>query len=134
MTVNAKMSLYALPLSFLGGYGKNVLEGQAGNRDFQDEVEIEHGAEVMTWMKSVIYAVDHYDAIQQVLQNIADDDQITLETLLGGRANAHLDIMAPGNHPLSYVTPLTPTAHHDNWVSRRALLGPYATLTAPNLP
>ena len=54
--------------------------------------------------------------------------------MLGGRANAHLNIMAPGNHSLGSVTPLTLATHHDNWVSRRALLGPYATLTAPNLP
>ena len=74
------MSLYTLPLLFLGGYGKSILEGQASDRDFQDEVGETHGEEVLAWIKAVMFAVNHYDAIQQVLQNIADYDQVTLET------------------------------------------------------
>ena len=64
MTTAAKMLLFALPLSVLGGHGKSFLEGQADDRDFQDSVEEEHGVQVKSWMKLIIDAVDHYAAIQ----------------------------------------------------------------------
>ena len=118
------MTLFALPMSVLGGYRKDFVKEPATDRDIVNLIEEEYGADIKIWMQTMIKAANHYTAISQILHKIDEDDTVTLRTLLGGAPYDNLNVMAKSQFPLSYVTPLTASAHPDSVAERRALLGP----------
>ena len=128
------MTLFALPMSVLGGYGKDFVEGLGSERPVLDLLEREYGEDVKSWVKMVMGAADHYAAIQQVLHKIKEDTQLSLGNMLGGTAYDTLDILADTQYPLSHITPLMATTHPDSVTTRHALLGPYKSVAAPALP
>ena len=128
------MTLFALPMSVLGGYGKDFVEGSATDRDIVDLIEDEYGPDIKIWMQIMIKAVNQYTAISQILHKIDEGDTVTLRTLLGGTPYDNFNVMARSQFPLSYVTPLTASAHPDSVAKMHALLGPYKSATAPAPP
>ena len=63
LTANTKMTLFSLPMSVLGGYGKDFVEGLANARVIEDLIEEEYGNEIKILMQTMMKAVDHYGAI-----------------------------------------------------------------------
>ena len=53
------MTLFALPISVLGGYGKDFVEGMASECSVLDLLEREYGKDIKTWVQTVMGAVDH---------------------------------------------------------------------------
>ena len=59
LTADSHMTLFTLPMSVLGGLGKDFVEGLASERPVLDLLEREYGEDVKTWVKMVMGAVDH---------------------------------------------------------------------------
>ena len=106
LTSDSHMTLFALPMSVLGGYGKDFVEGLGSERPVLDLLGEEYGEDVKTWVQTVMGAVDHYPVIQQVLHKIEADAQLSLRDMLGGTAYDTLDILADTQYPISHITPL----------------------------
>ena len=83
LTEASKMTLFALPLSVLGGYGMDYVEGQAKSRPVLDSLNMEYGGDIAKWAETVIGAVEHYASIMVVLNKIEEDDQLSLRAMFG---------------------------------------------------
>ena len=57
LTEDSKMTLFSLPMSVLGGYGKDFVEGLANDRDVEDLIEEEYGNEIKIWMQTMMKSV-----------------------------------------------------------------------------
>ena len=62
LTADSKMTLFTLPMSVRGGYGKDFMEGLANDRNAQFRVENNYGKDVKIWMWTVMKAVECYPA------------------------------------------------------------------------
>ena len=130
----SKMTLFALKLSVLGGYGKGYVDGMANARPCLDSLKQEYGDNFTKWVETVIGAVDHYAAIMVILHKIEEDDHLSLRDMFGEDANDAFNILEYAQFLLSHITPLMQTTYPDSENTRRALLGPYKSVAAPDLP
>ena len=105
LTAASKMTLFALPLSVLGRYGKDYVGGMAKSRPVLDSLNMEYGGDIEKWVEAVIGAVDHYAAIMVILHKIEEDDQLSLRAMFGEDAYDALDILEDTQFPLSHITP-----------------------------
>ena len=130
LTADSKITLFALPMSVLGGYGKDFFEGSAGERPVLDLLKQEYGKDIRTRVETVMGAVDHYRAIMVILHKIEADAHLSLRDMFGGNAYDSLETLEDTQYPLTHITPLMRTTHPDSVTVRRPLLGPYKSVSA----
>ena len=65
LTVDSHMTMFALPMSVLGGFGKDFVEGLATERDVLNTLANEYGEDLKTWAQMMISALDLHSTIQR---------------------------------------------------------------------
>ena len=64
LEVDSHMTLFALPMSVLGGFGKDFVEGNDTDCAVLDIFANDYGEDIKIWVQMMIGAADHYSTIQ----------------------------------------------------------------------